>query len=97
MTVYHFKPGVKNLGKCACSDECLQAWPAVTPTSTSATGSGISAKLGVITRTDGTKQITVGGRPIYLFAGDKAAGDVRGQDDKGVWYAVAPSGTQIGS
>ena len=71
--------------------------PAVTPAAASVTGAGVSAELGVITRADGTKQITVAGRPVYLFAGDKAPGDVNGQDVKEVWYAVAPSGTQIGS
>ncbi len=97
MTVYFFKPDVANSGKSACSGACLSAWPAVTPSGASAVGAGITGKLGVITRSDGTKQVTVDGRPIYLFAGDKAPGDVNGQDVKDAWYAVAPSGSQIGS
>ena len=59
------------------------------------TATGVTGKVGVITRTDGTKQVTVNGRPVYLFVGDKKVRATNGQDVKKVWFVVAPSGAQI--
>ena len=36
--------------------------------------------LGTAPRRDGTQQLTYDGRPLYYFAGDKAAGSTAGQD-----------------
>ncbi|MET3808535.1 putative lipoprotein with Yx(FWY)xxD motif [Nakamurella sp. UYEF19] len=96
MTVYYFTPDTAGSGKSACSGKCLTAWPAVVPSATVPTATGVSAKLGAITRDDGTKQATVDGRPVYTFAFDKAPGDVTGQGDKGVWWVISPDGAQIG-
>jgi predicted lipoprotein with Yx(FWY)xxD motif len=96
MAVYYFKSDVAGSGKSTCSGQCLTAWPAVVPVAATVTATGISGKLGEISRTDGTRQITVNGRPVYLFQGDKAPGDINGQDVKKVWFLVSPSGAQIG-
>jgi predicted lipoprotein with Yx(FWY)xxD motif len=96
MTVYYFTPDKAGSGKSACSGQCLTAWPAVVPKAATPTATGVAAKLGSITRVDGTRQATVDGRPVYTFAFDKAPGDVTGQGDKGVWYVISPSGVQIG-
>lgn len=45
-----------------------------------------------MTRTDGTKQLTVGGWPAYRYAKDVNAGDVNGQGVGAKWYALAPDG-----
>lgn len=95
MTVYYFTSDVPNSGKSNCYDKCATAWPPVTATSTAA-AVGITGTLGSITRTDGTKQLTVNGRPVYTFAFDKAPGDANGQGSEKVWYAIHPSGGQIG-
>jgi hypothetical protein len=64
-------------------------------------GSGATASdLATITRSDGTKQVTYAGHPLYYFAGDKAAGQTNGEASNGFgapWYLVAPSGQQITS
>jgi Secreted repeat of unknown function len=42
--------------------------------------------------------VTYNGHPLYYFAGDKAAGDTKGQDLHnfgGGWYVVAPNGQKI--
>lgn len=95
MTAYYFTKDKKNSGKSACSGECLAAWPAIEATSDTPTGDGITAELGTITRDDGTKQVTVDGMPVYLWAKDKAPGDVTGQGVGKVWYVVAPDGKMI--
>ena len=50
----------------------------------------MAADFGTITREDGQKQTTYKGMPLYYFAGDKAAGEVKGQGVKDVWYVAAP-------
>ena len=97
MTVYYFKSDVPNSGKSVCSGKCLTAWPAVVPVGAKPVATGVTGKVGEITRSDGTKQLTVDGRPVYLFIGGKKAGATNGQDVKKVWFAVAPNGDEINS
>ena len=85
-TTYYFDKDEAGSGRSVCTGECLQAWPPVTPAGSTARAEGLSAEVGVITRDDGTRQVTVAGRPVYLFAKDAAPGDVTGQ-------GVARSGT----
>jgi predicted lipoprotein with Yx(FWY)xxD motif len=94
-TAYYFTKDQPNSGTSACSGDCLVAWPPITTTADSPTGDGITAELGTITRDDGTKQVTVNGMPIYLFAKDTAPGEVKGQGVGKVWYVIAPDGTMI--
>jgi predicted lipoprotein with Yx(FWY)xxD motif len=83
----------------ACSGACAAAWPPVPATGTlTATGGAKASDLGTITRSDGTKQVTYDGHPLYFFVGDSAAGQTNGQgsDNFGAkWWLVAPSGAQI--
>jgi hypothetical protein len=52
--------------------------------------------LGTSSRTDGTTQVTYNGHPLYLFSGDKSAGDTSGQGKSGTWFIVSAAGAQIG-
>ena len=60
LTVYIFTKDVKDNGKSACSGGCLGTWPALTVSAgaTPSGGTGVSGKLGTITRDDGTLQVT---------------------------------------
>jgi predicted lipoprotein with Yx(FWY)xxD motif len=54
--------------------------------------------VGTTTRADGTTQVTYGGHPLYYFVGDKAAGDLTGQDINqfgAKWYVVGKDGKKI--
>ena len=83
----------------ACSGACTAAWPPVPATGTlTATGGAKASDLGTITRSDGTKQVTYDGHPLYYFVGDSAAGQTNGQgsDNFGAeWWLVASSGAKI--
>ena len=96
-TVYLWAKDGTNMS--ACSGACAAAWPPVPATGTlTATGSAKGSDLGTITRSDGTKQVTYDGHPLYYFAGDSGAGQANGQgsDSFGAkWWLVAPSGAQI--
>jgi predicted lipoprotein with Yx(FWY)xxD motif len=81
-------------GKPACTGACLQAWPPVPAPATFVAGTGVTAsKYGDVTLSDGTKQLTVNGSPLYTWMGDKKPGDVTGQDVNG-FYTVMASGVK---
>lgn len=97
LTVYLFE-GDKGSAS-ACSGACASAWPPVTTSAKPAPhGQAVAADLATIMRSDGTKQVTYKGRPLYYFVRDKTARDAYGQGVKAFgagWYAVAPSGQKI--
>jgi predicted lipoprotein with Yx(FWY)xxD motif len=95
LTLYIFasdKPGSSS-----CNGACAQVWSPLTG-SAHASGKAVSADLGTITRSDGTKQVTYKGHPLYYFAKDKDNGDAYGQGITSFgasWYVLAPSGNKI--
>lgn len=91
-TVYLFNNDDPVPGQSACYETCAANWP---PVVGPASGQGITGELGTITRTDGTLQVTLDGRPLYYFAGDSAAGDTNGQGLNEVWWLISPSGDEI--
>ncbi|MBN0042881.1 hypothetical protein JS756_01870 [Streptomyces actuosus] len=92
MTLYRFDSDTAEPPKSNCDGDCAKAWPPV-PADDATAGDGVDKKLlGEITRSDGTKQLTIGGWPAYRYAKDTAAGDVRGQGVGDKWYALAPDG-----
>jgi predicted lipoprotein with Yx(FWY)xxD motif len=86
-------------GKSNCSGDCALAWPPVVTASTpSASGGARSANVGTITRSDGGRQVTYKGHPLYYFVVDSGPGTTKGQgsDSFGArWWLVAPSGAAI--
>jgi len=87
MTIYWFAADHGNSS--ACSGACAAAWPPVTGTPQA--GTGVTGTLGTITRSDGTKQATWNGHPLYTYAGDTASGQVNGNKLSqfgALWYAV---------
>jgi Secreted repeat of unknown function len=59
---------------------------------------GIRRPIGTATRGDGGTQVTYGGHPLYYYVGDKAPGDVAGQDlDQfgAKWYVLDKAGQKI--
>ena len=94
-TVYYFDKDTANSGKSACSGACLNLWPPVKAGSASPSVDGVTGTVGTITRADGTKQLTLDGRPLYLYAGDAKPGDTTGQGVQNVWWVVAPDGSKI--
>jgi predicted lipoprotein with Yx(FWY)xxD motif len=75
-----------------CYGACAKAWPPLTTTgAVTITGKYTVPKdLGVTTRTDGTKQVTYGGHPLYYYAGDTAPGQTNGQGVGKVWFLIGP-------
>jgi predicted lipoprotein with Yx(FWY)xxD motif len=88
-------------GKSSCSGACAGVWPPVTTTGTPIASHGVkSADLGTITRSNGTKQVTYKGHPLYYYAADTASGMTKGEgsDSFGAkWWLITPSGSAITS
>ena len=88
-----------SMNKSICSGACAGAWPPVTTMGKVTAANGAkAADLGTITRSDGTKQVTYSGHPLYYFAGDSGPGQTNGQgsDNFGAkWWLVAPAGAKI--
>lgn len=75
-----------------CYGACAKAWPPLLTTGP-VTISGqytVQSDLGTASRTDGTKQVTYGGHPLYYYAGDTAPGQTKGQGVGGVWFLIGP-------
>ncbi len=76
--------------KITCTGACTAEWPPLTGTPKAGNGVKQSA-LATATRSDGSKQITYNGHPLYQFADDKSAGDAKGNglsDEGGRWMAA---------
>jgi predicted lipoprotein with Yx(FWY)xxD motif len=87
--------------KSTCSGACAAQWPPVTSTGKPAPEAGLTAsKLGTTKRSDGSRQVTYNGHPLYLYRGDESPGDVNGQGINAfgaAWYVVSPAGAPITS
>ncbi|MGW4206046.1 SCO0930 family lipoprotein [Streptomyces sp. NPDC004726] len=96
LTLYRFDKDTASPPKSNCDGDCAKAWPVVAAGGASA-APGIDASLiGEVTRSDGSKQLTIGGWPMYRYAQDTKAGDAKGQGVGGTWFASAPDGKKAG-
>jgi predicted lipoprotein with Yx(FWY)xxD motif len=95
-TLYALSPETSKHLLCK-SKECFTNWPPLTVKSAKTklkTGSGVSGKLAVLRRSNGTFQVTLNGRPLYRFAGDKGKAESNGEGIEsfgGTWHAVKAS------
>jgi predicted lipoprotein with Yx(FWY)xxD motif len=92
-TLYRFDRDTANPPRSNCVGACAKTWPPAVVTSDDTPVDGIDRSLvDTIVRPDGTKQLTIGGWPVYGYSQDKAAGDVKGNGVGGTWFAVSPTG-----
>lgn len=85
MTLYTFDkdtaPGVS-----ACTGGCLNNWPAATASASDKP----SGEWTLIAAADGKQQWAYKGHPLYRFAADKQAGDMKGDGFKDMWHTAKP-------
>ncbi len=86
MTLYYYTLDAN--GQSACYGGCAKAWPIFSADTTSVSGPLMASDFGTITRTDGTKQTTYHGWPLYYWVNDKVAGDMTGEGVHKVWYVL---------
>jgi predicted lipoprotein with Yx(FWY)xxD motif len=88
-------------GRSACYGACATYWPPLVSSAKPRAARGVRASLlGVTKRTDGKRQVTYAGHPLYTFSLDTRAGQTSGQgltDFGGSWNALAASGRAVKS
>ena len=83
-------------GKTDCYGQCAFYWPPVLTTGAPVVGPGVDAtKLGTLTRSDGTVQVTYNGLALYTYSSDANPGEATGQNYNNLWNLVAPTGDKV--
>lgn len=92
---YRFDEDSNNPAKTTCQGDCNKVWKPALTIDGKPTLKGVDAKVvGTVTRSDGTKQLTIKGWPIYTYIGDKKAGTWKGQNVNGKWFVIRPDGAK---
>ena len=97
-TFYLFRADKHN--RSTLSRSGFAVWPAFTSAGTPQARSGVSASHVAIIRSDGRRQVTYYGHPLYYFVGDKHSGEANGQgltEFGALWYVLSPNGTAVTS
>lgn len=81
MTLYTFDKDKE--GQSNCYGKCAEKWPPLI--SASALNNG---KFTTVKRKDGSFHTRYNNAPLYLWVGDKKAGETTGDGIKGVWHKV---------
>jgi len=84
MSLYTFDNDAASVSN--CYDACAVNWPPLLADDMAAA----QGDYGVIERTDGTRQWTYKGQPLYTWIKDAAPGDITGDGVKGVWHLARP-------
>ena len=95
-TLYRYDKDQASPSMSMCTDDCAKTWmPVMAQDSTQVDGVEQSL-VGTVARSDGMRQLTLAGWPLYRYMGDTTAGDMNGQAKDSVWYAVTPAGKKAG-
>lgn len=83
----------------ACYGACATYWPPLLTHGKPTARAGAKQRLlGTTRRTNGSRQVTYAGHPVYRYIGDTRAGQTNGEglDDFGAgWDALTPAGKKI--
>ena len=88
-TLYNFTrdmPGVSN-----CKGGCLKVWPVFYAENIVAPSLINTSDFGVITNSEGSKQVTYKQMPLYYYINDTKHGDTNGEGLNNAWFIVAPN------
>ncbi len=99
-TLYALSPETTHHLLCK-SSECLKVWPPLTVHSSKTkltAGAGVDGHLGILRRSNGMFQVTLGGLPLYHFSGDSAKGAANGENIHsfgGTWHVISAGSNAI--
>lgn len=99
--VYTLSGDSRGHPKCTQANSCFQFWPPVKVASTGKLNGarGVKGKIGVWRR-NGFIQLTLGGHPLYTYAGDSRSHVATGEGIKGfggTWHVVKASPAHSGN
>ncbi|WP_372637504.1 plastocyanin/azurin family copper-binding protein [Cohnella sp.] len=86
MALYLFTNDMADLS--ACQGACLTNWPAFYSDNLVIPYGMNAEDFGVSIRSDGAKQLTYKGWPLYTFLKDTKAGDANGEGANNVWFLI---------
>lgn len=96
-TLYLFEKDTRRHS--ACSGACAAYWPPLlTHAAPAARGGAMQRLLGTIKRSDGTRQVTYAGHPLYRYILDAKRGETSGEGSQlfgAGWDALTPGGKKI--
>jgi predicted lipoprotein with Yx(FWY)xxD motif len=93
--VYTYSKDSKG-GKPTCTGACASTWLPATGTPEAGPADVFSGRFGLVTRSNGVKQITYNGLPLYLLKDAKPLATT-GNGQGGVWHVVKLSASNIRS
>jgi predicted lipoprotein with Yx(FWY)xxD motif len=96
-TLYALSPETTHRLLCK-STECLTVWKPLTVHSSKTmltAGPGVHGRLSILHRAKGVLQVTLGGLPLYHYAGDSTRGEANGEHIHsfgGTWHVISATG-----
>lgn len=98
-TIYEFTRDRRDRDNCVRMSGCTSIWPPVTTTGKAVAGPGVKASLtGSIPLSNGVRQVTYAGHPLYTYAEDGGPGQTFyvGQSQfGGTWFALNAAGHTV--
>ena len=91
--VYTYGGDIKG-GSPTCTGSCAALWPAVTGLPQAGPADTLPGTLGTVTMSNGGKQITYNGYPLYVYKGSQPY-TTTGNNVGGVWHVVMLSESDI--
>jgi predicted lipoprotein with Yx(FWY)xxD motif len=96
--LYAFTRDPRN--RSTCTGSCARSWVPVLGGSVAAKrGAGLNSRLvGLIRDSDGNRQATYDGHPLYRYAGDRSTRTAKGEGADqygGYWYVLSTSGNEV--
>lgn len=88
LTLYFFSKDTKDNSECLGG--CTELWPIFYVENLTLDPGLDPDDFGTITRTDGIRQTTYMGWPLYLFSNDNQAGQTNGDKVNDIWYVAKP-------
>ncbi len=90
-TLYYYQNDSKTVGSSTCYDDCAVQWPPFYAAELTLPEDLRLIDFGEITRTDGSKQTTFKGWPLYLYTKDNEPEETAGEGVEGLWHVVDPT------
>ena len=98
-TLYRFSKDSHNKDTCQSINKCFGTWPALSTSARPVAGPGVkSSLLSTIKLSDGARQVTYAGHPLYRYAETSEAGEtayVGAEQFGGTWYALNAAGSTV--
>jgi len=98
-TVFRFSKDTGRKNTCLTTSECSTTWPALTTSGRPTAGPGVSSSLlSTIKLSNGQRQVTYAGHPLYRYSLASERGETSYMGVRqfgGTWYAVSASGANV--